>query len=303
MRGKLVSEVKTNRDKAKKTSSECINKVFALTCEETSLATLKIYFPPVKIWRVNHLKTEHNQYIDVYLDIIYLPVIEATKDLEILSLALKIIGEALLEHIYAKRIKFTICGAINLMKDFDGIAAWIETCRELPGNYREKLSRHEVLKVCEGVGKVSSHNPQLMKNYKLFSSPLFPLFHYQRFFISCRFLLSARISLHQKILLRQPDEIILLHNNPQKPKGEKGSATDDGKFIKHFIGIVCAIKALVITISLLSLHLFFNFFASVLFFAFFFTRNYPQMMNAPTFRPKCTSINRNGWSYVRPENP
>lgn len=36
-----------------------------------------------------------------------------------------------------------------------------------------------------------------------------------------------------KILLRQPDEIILLH----KPQGEKGSATDDGKFIKHFIGI------------------------------------------------------------------
>lgn len=41
----------------------------------------------------------------------------------------------------------------------------------------------------------------------------------------------------EKILLRQPDEIISLHN-PEKPKGEKGSATDDGKFIKHFIGIV-----------------------------------------------------------------
>lgn len=154
LREKLVSEVKTNRDKAKKTTPECINNVFALICEETSLATLKIYFPPVKIWRVNHLKTKHNQYIDVYLDIIYLPVIQATKDLEILSLALKIIGEALLEHIYAKRIKFTICGAINLMKDFDGIAAWIETCQELPANYRDKLAKHEVLKVCEGVGKV-----------------------------------------------------------------------------------------------------------------------------------------------------
>lgn len=158
LREKLVSEVKTNRDKAKKTTTECINNVFAFTCEQTSLATLKIYFPPVKIWRVNHLKAVHNQYIDVYLDIIYLPVIEATKDLEILSLALKIIGEALLEHIYAKRIKFTICGAINLMKDFDGIAAWIESCGELPAKYRDKLSKHEVLKVCEGVGKVNSDN-------------------------------------------------------------------------------------------------------------------------------------------------
>lgn len=154
LREKLVSEVKTNRDKAKKTTAVCINNVFAYICEETSLATLKIYFPPVKIWRVNHLKTQHNQFIDVYLDIIYLPVIEASKDLEILSLALKIICEALLEHIYSKRIKFSVCGAINLMKDFDGIAAWIETCRALPANYRAKLAKHEVLKVCEGVGKV-----------------------------------------------------------------------------------------------------------------------------------------------------
>ena len=47
MREKLVSEVKTNRDKAKKTTSECIIDVFSNVCHETSLATLKIYFPPV----------------------------------------------------------------------------------------------------------------------------------------------------------------------------------------------------------------------------------------------------------------
>ncbi|CRK90603.1 CLUMA_CG004305, isoform A, partial [Clunio marinus] len=159
LREKLVSEVKTNRDKAKKTTCECINNIFAHICDQTSLATLKIYFPPVKIWRVNHLKTTHNQYIEVYLDLIYLPIIEATEDLEILSLALKIICEALLEHIYAKRIKFSICGAINLMKDFEGIANWIESCKELPLNYRDKLSRHEVLKVCEGVGKILLRQP------------------------------------------------------------------------------------------------------------------------------------------------
>lgn len=75
LREKLVSEVKTNRDKAKKTTNECINKVFAYICEETALATLKIYFP-MKIWRTKRLKTTHNQYIDVYLDIIFMPVIE-----------------------------------------------------------------------------------------------------------------------------------------------------------------------------------------------------------------------------------
>lgn len=55
---------------------------------------------------------------------------------------------------YARRIKFSICGAVNLMKDFEGIAAWIESCKELPTDYRMKLAKHEVLKVCEGVGKV-----------------------------------------------------------------------------------------------------------------------------------------------------
>ena len=168
LREKLVSEVKINRDKAKKTTNECINDVFANVCHETSLATLKIYFPPLKIWRVNHLKPTHNEYIDVYLDIIYQPVIESTQDFEILSLALKIIGEALLEHIYEKRIKFSICGAINLMKDFDGIAEWIltKTCYELPEIYRDKLSKHEVLKVCEGVGKVRQRKPRLQRSRK-----------------------------------------------------------------------------------------------------------------------------------------
>lgn len=155
MREKLVSEVKENREKAKLTTGQCINHIFALVCEQTSLATLKIYFPPLKIFRINHLRTTHNQYIDAYLDIIYLPVIEATKDLEILRLAIKIIGESLLEYIYSHRIRFSLCGAINLMKDFEGIAAWINDCEQLSKSNRDKLARHEILKVCEGVGKVS----------------------------------------------------------------------------------------------------------------------------------------------------
>ena len=187
LREKLVSEVRGNRDKVKKTTGECINSVFAYICEQTALATLKIYFPPVKIWRVKHLKTTHNQYIDVYLDIIFMPVIEATKDLEILSLALKLIGEALLEHIYAKRIKFTVCGAINLMKDFDGIAKWIETCALLEPYHRNKLSKHEVLKVCEGVGKVRKGENIISANGNLSN-----FFHHSFFVLFSHFCSSRR---------------------------------------------------------------------------------------------------------------
>lgn len=135
LREKLVSEVRVNREKAKTTCNECVD-VLALVCETTSRATLNIYFPPVKIWQIDQLKTKQNQYVDVYLDIMYLPVINATKDIEILSLTLKIICESLLEHIYAKRIKFSYCGAINLQKDFEGVAAWIRSCEELPEFYR-----------------------------------------------------------------------------------------------------------------------------------------------------------------------
>lgn len=69
-----------------------------------------------------------------------------------------------------------------------------------------------------------------MKIYQLsFIFLLLRVHHHQTFTLR---LFVRRIT---KILLRQPDEIIFLH----KPQGEKGSgsATDDGKFIKHFIGI------------------------------------------------------------------
>jgi Coiled-coil protein 142 len=66
----------------------------------------------------------------------YLPILEATKDFEILNLTMKIICEAILEHIYNKQIKFSICGALNLLKDFEAIAEWIENSKEVPDAYR-----------------------------------------------------------------------------------------------------------------------------------------------------------------------
>lgn len=90
----------------------------------------------------------------------YFPILEATKDIEILNLTLKIICEAILENIYTKQIKFTICGALNLLKDIYAIAEWIENNKEVPDVYREKLMKHEVLKYCEGVGKILLREPE-----------------------------------------------------------------------------------------------------------------------------------------------
>lgn len=99
----------------------------------------------------------------------YLPILESTKDIEILNLTLKIICESLLENIYNKQIKFTVCGALNLLKDFEAIVEWIENCKEVPDVYRDKLMKHEVLRYCEGVGKILLREPEEV--ISMFPSP------------------------------------------------------------------------------------------------------------------------------------
>lgn len=66
----------------------------------------------------------------------YQPIIEATKELDILNKTMKIICESMLENIYNKQIKFTHFGALNLLKDFEGIADWIQTNKDIDESYR-----------------------------------------------------------------------------------------------------------------------------------------------------------------------
>lgn len=67
--------------------------------------------------------------------------------------------EAWLDHIYAKRIKFSRAGAMNLMRDFDGVSTWIEGTPDVLPAHREVLARHEVLRMCEGVAKILLRKP------------------------------------------------------------------------------------------------------------------------------------------------
>lgn len=110
-----------------------------------------------------------NEYVGIYMGIMYQPIIEATKDMDILHRTMKIICEAMLENIYTKQIKFTVCGALNLLKDFEGIAEWIENNKEIPEAFREKLMKHEVLRYCEGVGKILLREPDEV--ISMFPSP------------------------------------------------------------------------------------------------------------------------------------
>lgn len=50
-------------------------------------------------------------------------------------------------------------GALNLLKDFEGVSDWINNCKHLSQEYIDILLKHEVLKACEGVGKILLREP------------------------------------------------------------------------------------------------------------------------------------------------
>ncbi len=48
---------------------------------------------------------------------------------------------------------------MNLLKDFDGVSQWILSCNDVQKDHVEILSKHEVLRMCEGVGKILLRKP------------------------------------------------------------------------------------------------------------------------------------------------
>lgn len=149
-----------------------------------SLATLSLCFPKSSFWQINQIADKPSEYVDNFLNEIYLPVLRATKELEILNLILRIMCEAWLDHIYMQKIKFRFDlfnilpfsnikkkknqinlpldsreGALNLLRDFEGVSEWIIACKFVQPEHVEILAKHEVLRTCEGVGKILLRKP------------------------------------------------------------------------------------------------------------------------------------------------
>ncbi|XP_036332038.1 uncharacterized protein LOC118743458 isoform X1 [Rhagoletis pomonella] len=160
LRAKLILEINVNIDQLKKTNEECVQ-VLSEVCRILSLANFKLAFPPASHWQQRVFDEDvKSDYVDYVLDQIFLPAIKATKDLVILKLILKIICEAWLDYIYMKRIKFSVNGAVQLLGDFDCVREWILACSLLDTEQLEKLSNHEVLRMCKGVGKILLRKPE-----------------------------------------------------------------------------------------------------------------------------------------------
>lgn len=50
-------------------------------------------------------------------------------------------------------------GALNLLRDFEGVSEWIIACKDVQPEHVDILSKHEVLRTCEGVGKILLRKP------------------------------------------------------------------------------------------------------------------------------------------------
>ncbi|XP_059045132.1 uncharacterized protein LOC131840934 [Achroia grisella] len=150
MREKLVSEVKVNIQKLKEATEE-ITYVLSCVCATTSLAQLMLSFP--------RTTPHHSAYVRDFLDKMLLPVTKATQDITTLNMVLRIMCESWLHHIYVAKVKFSKEAAVQLLADFNEVRNWLNDCKQLTGAAQKQMLQNEVLRRCEGVGRLLLHTP------------------------------------------------------------------------------------------------------------------------------------------------
>ncbi|CAD1475157.1 unnamed protein product, partial [Heterotrigona itama] len=144
----------------KKCSAKCID-ILAKICRVVSLANLHMCFPRSSYWRKGSdvAPVAASLYVEPYFKKVLLPVLEVIEDPETSNMILKIMCEAWLDYIYLHRIKFSECGALQLLTDFAYVSKWVTDCPIISQNVRDQLLKNEVLRRCEGVGRLLLRHP------------------------------------------------------------------------------------------------------------------------------------------------
>ncbi|XP_003708560.2 coiled-coil domain-containing protein 142 isoform X2 [Megachile rotundata] len=160
MRAKIVSEVSVNIELLQKCSTQCVD-ILAKICRVISLANLHMCFPPSSYWRKgsDDAPVAASLYVEPYFEKVLLPVLEVIEDPETSNMILRIMCEAWLDYIYLHRIKFSECGALQLLTDFAYVSKWVSNCSIISQNVRSQLLKNEVLRRCEGVGRLLLRQP------------------------------------------------------------------------------------------------------------------------------------------------
>lgn len=92
--------------------------------------------------------------INYFSDQILVPVLEATDNDVITNMILTLICESWLNHIYTNKIIFSKYGACQLLCDFGYVTTWLIDYQNIGESMRKKLLKNEVLRRCEGVGRL-----------------------------------------------------------------------------------------------------------------------------------------------------
>ncbi|XP_012267133.2 coiled-coil domain-containing protein 142 [Athalia rosae] len=160
MRAKIASEVNANIQLLKDSPLKCIQ-TLAKICRTVSLANLHMCFPRPIYWRNNTdaAPTMQSFYVATYLEKVLLPVLEVVEDYEISNMILKIMCESWLDYIYLHRIKFSEWGALQLLTDFAFVKTWLMECSIISQTVKGHLLKNEVLRRCEGVGRLLLRHP------------------------------------------------------------------------------------------------------------------------------------------------
>ncbi|XP_032680004.1 coiled-coil domain-containing protein 142 [Odontomachus brunneus] len=160
MRAKIVSEVKANVELLQICSAQCID-TLAKICRVVSLANLHMCFPRSNYWRRSSsvAPATASVYVEAYFEKVLLPVLEVIEDHETSNMILRIMCEAWLDYIYLHRIKFSEYGALQLLTDFAYVSTWVNECSIISQNVRNHLLKNEVLRRCEGVGRLLLRHP------------------------------------------------------------------------------------------------------------------------------------------------
>ncbi|XP_066581937.1 coiled-coil domain-containing protein 142 [Prorops nasuta] len=160
MRAKIVSEVNANVQLLQGSPVKCID-ILAKICRVVSLANLHMCFPRSNYWRKGSdvPPIAASLYVENYFERVLLPVLEVIEDHEISNMILRIMCESWLDYIYCHRIKFSEHGALQLLTDFASVSTWVTECPIISQNVRNHLLKNEVLRRCEGVGRLLLRHP------------------------------------------------------------------------------------------------------------------------------------------------
>ncbi|XP_046753058.1 coiled-coil domain-containing protein 142 [Diprion similis] len=160
LRAKIASEVTANAKLLKECPLGCIQ-TMAKICRTVSLANLHMCFPKPSYWKMdmNAAPTAPSFYVATYLGQVLLPILEVVDDCQVSNMILKIMCESWLDYIYSHSIKFSEWGALQLLTDFAFVKTWLMERSIISPTVRGHLLKNEVLRRCEGVGRLLLRNP------------------------------------------------------------------------------------------------------------------------------------------------